>query len=226
MYKEEQKAALMDVCQIEKDLVCALKTAVSHGVFSKEVDGKELGELVDMVKDMAETKRNCWEACYYESVVEAMEEHDFEDENAIMESGRRGYNRNRRSSGRYAPSGTGDMTAGYMPYLDKMDRMRGNMNTGAYPLHYDDGVAGYNGSGNGRMKEYQYGKAFGEYEDARRHYTESKSLEDKNHMNDKALEHVNQSMMTLREIWKNADPAIKKDVSSSISALAAEFKTV
>lgn len=36
------------------------------------IDVKEIGELVDMVKDLAEAEHHCWEASYYKSVTEAM----------------------------------------------------------------------------------------------------------------------------------------------------------
>lgn len=35
-------------------------------------DVKELGELVDMVKDLADAEKNCWEAAYYRNVSEEM----------------------------------------------------------------------------------------------------------------------------------------------------------
>lgn len=224
MHDEMKKPELSEICQIEKDLIAALRTVVSHGVMSKDVDGKELGELVDMVKDMAETKRNCWEACYYQTVTEAMEEYDDEDS--------MGYNPNRYASGRYAPSGRGSRMRGFMPSPNgkMMDTKRGAEDW--YPgMDYVEGPMGYPRRW---MPEYmnendpdrQYGEAFKEYKDARRHYTETHSMEDKSHMDQKAMEHVNRSMMTLREIWKSADPAVKKEVSSSIASLAAEFKNV
>mgnify|MGYP006916039935 CR=1 FL=1 len=37
------------------------------------VNVHELGELVDMVKDLAEAEKSCWEATYYKSVSEAMD---------------------------------------------------------------------------------------------------------------------------------------------------------
>lgn len=238
MHDEMKKMDLSEICQIEKDLISALRTVVSHGVFSKDVDTKELGELVDMVKDMAETKRNCWEACYYETVTEAMKEYDEEDA--------MGYNPNRYRSGKYAPSGTGDRTYGYVPSLYPRIPIRNGMDDvmGPWDRLYD-GPMGYSkgrpamGPYDGdRMSDHyrdgkhdkdrgsQYGSAFEEYEDARRHYTETKSLEDKSHMDEKAMEHLNHSMMTLREIWKNADPEVKREVSASISSLASEFKSV
>lgn len=237
MHNEEMKKPdLTELCQIEKDLVSTLRTVVSQGVFSKEVDGKELGELVDMVKDIAETKRNCWEAHYYETVSKAMEEYEGDPYEVIehFEDYPMGYNRNRYKSGRYAPMGTGNRTvAGYTPFDKRPMFQEGNDPMRPGDIIYGEDMMpmmGYNGNRDGRARNMdsrdQYGSAFREYEDARRHYTETKSLEDKNHMDEKAMEHVDRSMMTLREIWKNADPAVKKEVASSISSLASEFKSV
>ncbi len=237
MHDEYKKPDLSDICQIEHDLIAALKTAVSHGVFSKEVDGKELGELVDMVKDMAETKRNCWEACYYESVTKAMEEYD-EDPEYMMGYSRKGRNMNRYANGRYAPSGTGNQTYGYMPYpLRTPIMMRGDDVSDPDNYVYENfPMMGYSksqrtemGRGmyqNGNHQRNKYGSAYNEYKDAKRYYTETHSMDDKHHMDEKAMEHVNQSIMTLREIWKDADPEVKKGVSSSIASLASEFKSV
>lgn len=63
------------------------------------VNAKELGEAVDMLKDLAEAK-------YYCSIVAAME----------AESEPMGYNNRRYASGRYAPKGRGTM--GYEPMWD------------------------------------------------------------------------------------------------------------
>ena len=37
------------------------------------IDVKEMGELVDMVKDLAEAEKECWEASYYRAITNAME---------------------------------------------------------------------------------------------------------------------------------------------------------
>ena len=38
----------------------------------QRMDVKEVGELVDMVKDLAEAEKSCWEASYYRKVTESM----------------------------------------------------------------------------------------------------------------------------------------------------------
>lgn len=219
MYNDEmsKNPDLGEVCQIEKDLISALRSVVAHGVFANDVKSEELGDLVDMVKDMAETKRNCWEAKYYELICHAMEreEHDMDDEGGMM-----GYNPNRYASGRYAPSGHGNMTSHGFTKNTYPD----------FKMHQQDwdrsDVMGYSGNSlldRDKKMRGPYGDAYREYEDARRHYTESKSLEDKSHMDQKAMEHVDNSIMTLKEIWANADPTLRKEMKASLSSLVSEM---
>lgn len=59
--------------------IYALKNKILEHVEKKtmnmdRIDVKEIGELVDMVKDLAEAEKECWEASYYRKVTEAMEE--------------------------------------------------------------------------------------------------------------------------------------------------------
>lgn len=111
---------LKDISEIKHDLIDAVKAEVAKGM--KEVDTEELGEVVDMIKDLAEAEKACMEACYYETVTEAMTE---------AEGGERmGYDRWRYASGRFAPKGRG--TYGYTPMrMDDSDWpqvMGANMN--------------------------------------------------------------------------------------------------
>lgn len=39
----------------------------------ERIDVNRMGEMVDMVKDLAEAEKSCWEAQYYRQVTEAME---------------------------------------------------------------------------------------------------------------------------------------------------------
>ncbi len=52
------------ISRIERDLS-------ERGV--DRIDVKEMGELVDMVKDLAEAEDYCWQAEYYKSISKAME---------------------------------------------------------------------------------------------------------------------------------------------------------
>lgn len=86
---------MMRMSRIEDDLLMMLEKQAERGLES--VDAAEMGEVVDMLKDMGEAK-------YYCSIVLAMQE----DDEAM------GYNPRRYSDGRYAPKGRGSYY-GYEP---------------------------------------------------------------------------------------------------------------
>ena len=66
----------------------------------ERMDVDRLGEMIDMVKDLAEAEKSCWEAQYYRSVTEAMED-------------RSGYSMPQQSSRMGYGGGTGSST----PYV-------------------------------------------------------------------------------------------------------------
>lgn len=92
---------LKELNELKHDLIDAVKAQVAGGL--ENVNTEELGEVVDMIKDLAEAEEACMEACYYETVTEAMTEGE----------DRMGYDRWRYASGRFAPKGRG--TYGYTP---------------------------------------------------------------------------------------------------------------
>lgn len=73
----------------------------------ERVDVNELGKLADIVKDMADAEKSCWEAEYYRSVTEAMEDGSmgYEDGMGYARGGqggqgyRRGYSQGNGSQG-------------------------------------------------------------------------------------------------------------------------------
>lgn len=107
---EETKIGMKLDMELEpiKDMCKKLEDAIKHE-FSKgieNIDTMEMKEAVDMLKDLYEAKEKIVKACYYKGVLEAMEEHDFEDEDEIEDTGReadknkKGY-RSRDSRGRF-----------------------------------------------------------------------------------------------------------------------------
>lgn len=150
MKLEKELEPIKKMCETLED---AAKHELSKGI--ENVDAKELGEVVDMIKDLYEAKKFMVESCYYKQIMEKMEEHDFDDEEDIMDEGRRGYRGQPRSqSGRYMSRGDGrrsnrgrgsrrgyessmmeydDMDYEDMQYMRDMDRPYGRM--------------GYSGSG-------------------------------------------------------------------------------
>lgn len=94
---EEETKPIKKMCE---KLMDSVNHELDKGI--ENVDTKELGEAIDMIKDLYEAKEKMVKACYYKQIMEAMEEHDFEDEEEIMDEGRRGYRGQRRDSrGRY-----------------------------------------------------------------------------------------------------------------------------
>lgn len=63
---------LHDICAMKKKLIEWAQEAMANG--PDTVDTSELGEVVDMIKDLYEAELYCYEACYYQTVTEAMED--------------------------------------------------------------------------------------------------------------------------------------------------------
>lgn len=61
------------IFEIKKKLIEEVESEIERMGSVKNMDTRELGMVVDMIKDLAEAEEKCWKACYYKSVVEAME---------------------------------------------------------------------------------------------------------------------------------------------------------
>lgn len=216
--------ATKDICEIKDSLVKCIKAEIA----SKGLDGvntSEAGEVIDMIKDLAETEEKCFEKLYYQKVVEAM---------TSYEEPRYGYNINRYSNGRFAPSGHGT-NMGYMPRWQFMDR-DGETNPKDY---MQDVMMGYSGNGNssnsrgnnsggtrsGYTPEERYGQAYNDYKRMRKFYTETKSEDDKREMEMRAEEHIKGTIMTARDIWRDADPVLRKRMKEEFTKLVNDMNT-
>lgn len=69
----------------------------------------------------------------------------------------------------------------------------------------------------------KYGRVFNEYRDARKHYTETHSTDDKSSMDGKAREHIDSVIVSIREIWNNADPTLRQQMKSQLTSLINEM---
>lgn len=209
--------------EIKECLVDKIKEEISMKGLAC-VSTEELGQAVDMVKDLAETEEKCLEAIYYQKVVEAMENEQPRYDDYM------GYNPNRYRSGRYAPKGMGTRRMGYDdPYSPEWYDPSQDPEWMNNMMGYNDGRRGSsNTSGNlmdhERMQEPRYGKAYNEYLKMRRHYTETKSQDDRKEMDVHAEEHMNDTITTMRDIWKDADPTLRKRMYENLSKLVAEMK--
>lgn len=118
---------LKELNDIKHTLIDAVKMELSKGI--ENASTEELGDVIDMIKDIASAEESCMEACYYEVVTEAMSDYE----------GNQGYDRWRYSSGRFAPKGRG--TYGYLPMGDEvlnaepMDSARYDGTTHKVPMY-------------------------------------------------------------------------------------------
>ena len=167
MKLEKELEPIKEMC---KPLEEAVKHQLNMGIES--VDTKELGEVVDMIKDLYEAKEKLVKACYYKQIMEAMEEHDFEGEEDIMDEGRRGYRGQPRDSrGRYTSRRGYEEPMDYdmMPewYRDmdrdmgKMYYSGGNMGGGS-SSGMSGGSSGGSNGGSGGSRGYSEGEG-GQY---------------------------------------------------------------
>lgn len=65
------------VCALKDRMISLIETQVNGNIES--VDAKELGEVADISKDMAEIMKLCCEAEYYHKITEAMDKNSNED---------------------------------------------------------------------------------------------------------------------------------------------------
>lgn len=63
------------------------------------------------------------------------------------------------------------------------------------------------------------GRPYDEFQDARRHYTETRSQADKSRMDEKAKEHVTSSIASIKEIWTDADPQLRMQLKSDLTRM-------
>lgn len=220
MHDNEGKMTLEKICGLLDIMTDGLKSATNQGL--NNLDTHEAGQVADIIKDLSEAKKNLtdaekneWESCYYASIVKAMkdadERGDEEDRYGYIpreasRMGKRGMQRDRIKRWVRDPDTFEDEMydrAGYTPgrKMSRDDRSSGN------------------------SSDERYGKPYREYIDSRRHYSESKSQADKDMMEMYANEHLMDVMGSVREIYKTADPDMRKRMKSDLTKLVGEMPT-
>lgn len=172
-----------------------------------QVDTDELGKVADIIKDLADAKKNCsetekneWEQCYYAHVIMAMERAGDDEEG--MEN-------------RY----------GYVPPKMNKATERSRIRQWAHdPKMYNHEMSERYDRENERSDQ-RYGKPYREYLDARKHYTETKSARDKEDMEMYANEHMMDTIGTIREMYRTAEPDLKKRMKADLTKLVGEMPT-
>lgn len=220
MHDNDGKMSLEKICTLLDIMTDGLKSATNQGL--NNLDTHEAGQVADIIKDLSEAKKNLtdaekneWESCYYASIVKAMkdadERGDEEDRYGYIpreasRMGKRGMQRDRIKRWVRDPDTFEDEMydrAGYTPgrKMSRDDRSSDN------------------------SSDERYGKPYREYIDSRRHYSESKSQADKDMMEMYANEHLMDVMGSVREIYKTADPDMRKRMKSDLTKLVGEMPT-
>lgn len=214
---------LKEVKELKKKIFDCYKSEVNTKGFEciNIVEGEK---VTDMIKDLAETEKNCMEALYYQKVIEAM---------VNYEEPRYGYNPNRYASGRYAPKGSGTRM-GYLPHMPYLKYEGREMDPQDYMYEAMMGYSPSRGDNpghgmsmgthyDGEDRDSRYGQAYNDYKMTRRHYTDTRSMEDKKEMDRHAEEHIKDTITTVRDIWKDADPSLKKEMKEDFMKLVNEM---
>jgi hypothetical protein len=84
-----------------------------------------------------------------------------------------------------------------------------------YPQRYEDN---YDDEG-----EREYGREFNNFRKAKKHYTQTHSPEDQQRMKEHANKHLAKTITTLKEIWKDADPDLRRKMKADFSNLVNEM---
>lgn len=215
------------LCEIQKKLTEMLECEVNEGKEYMALCADKVGEISDMVKDMAEAAKDTMKKKYYEMLICDMMREDEE----MDEVGRMGYDNRRYSSGKFAPKGKGryvghgsNLRMGYpwphnmrpydpLPFFEDEDMhdMSRDYRMG-YPINdiYRDFT---------EMKPSEKGRLYDEYQMARKHYTSSHDEKDHRDMDDKIIEHTMEASETMGEMWRDASPETRKQMKMSLGKL-------
>lgn len=205
-----------DLKSMKKSLINCVQSQINGNL--KEVDAKELGEAVDMIKDLEE-------AIYYATITKAMEEGDKEKKN---------------HEGLGNPYQQPQNTMFYPVYLRDMDRNSGRMyyDGASYPQGSNSNSGGQEGNSGGSryfqdtmMPYYEYPMELmrdqkeGRSPMSRKNYMEAKEKSSDTSMHMKELEKYLQELsQDMTEMIQKATPEEKQLLQQKISLLATKIK--
>lgn len=188
-----EHASYEDIYDAKEKLIHMLRGEFDRGL--SNVDTHEAGQVIDMIKDLAEAEKCCMEACYYKIVIHAMENKEEHDERY------------------YDPRYRYNRVMGYEPsYRDDYDEEPSGMKK----------IRRISGRDKD-LDEARYGKAFNEYRISKKYYTSTNSTAAKEEMNSHANEHMLDTISSIREIWKTADTDLKKRMKADLTSLVGEM---
>lgn len=213
----------------------AATTELAKG--TDKVNTKEFGEVIDMIKDLSEAEKNKMEACYYKTLIDAMEESEYgEDYDEYGPMERMGYSRgggrggNRRGANGSQGSRGGNRGGGgsrrNYPMEDERyeDYMRGQMyySNGAY----GGGSRGSSSSGGGSSSGSsgsRYGYSYDNYMRNRSNYSTTDPEDKQERM--KMLEEYSKDLITsFSDVLQDATPEEKNMLRSKLTKVVSTMQ--
>lgn len=196
---------------------CAKSKVDSVGIDNVScADLKELGEWIDIAKDLVEYDKNI-------RIIKAMDEAE-EEEKILDKLGvRAGYDRYRYSDGRFAPKGHGTRR-GYTPYLpmEPDDWMNMYLNN---PDFMDKNYRmGYHGDKGVYSTPSKHGEVYDRYSEYRRHYHESHDQESKHKMEESMKDYANDVIQNVKNLWADADVTLRQALKNDFTKLVQQMQ--
>lgn len=225
---KELKEKYERVCAIKDKALSLVETQLNGDLTT--VDAKELGEVVDIAKDMAELMKYSEEACYYHKITEAMDESSEEDKKFYMDkylpetqmyyTPIGNYARQRDSRGRYMYTDMYDPTMRNVDEDSYRDRMyyssmgsNGNTSSGS-------NSNGGRSSSMNMARDYREGRS----PMIRRTYMEMKEHgEDKNTTSKELEKYMNELGEDMTEMIQNMDTSEKQMLKQKLATLASKI---
>lgn len=216
---KEVEFGIEEIKDMKKRLSTWLREEIDGG--KDNVRNCDIDTLANAIHHLAETERNCYEALYYKTVTEQMENAE--------ESLRMGASRSRDSMGRYT-SNHGGMRRystypnNQMDYVDAYIHDPNQFIDDMMPMGYRDGNGGQGNmrsSGNNGHRPMQ--TEWDQYRMAKRHYTENGDSESRKEMSNHAMKHFKDSIGTFKDIWEDADPTLKMEMKKDLQNLVADM---
>lgn len=210
MEKKEIEMETKDIKEMCEKVVALVKMQFAQGL--ENVETVELGQAIDMIRDLTEAKKNMAKFCYYVRLIEAMEKADYGDD-YDEEGPIRNYGGQRRSST------TGRFMRGYdeQPmerFRDQKMYYENGSNGGGYSRGYSDGMR------DGMQRDYREGNSG----NSRRMYEEKKEMHKTDNPMDKkerisALEKYLKDLEgDIREMLMDASPEEKNKARQSLAS--------
>lgn len=210
---------LEELCDIKE---CLIQWAKEH---KEDPCIEAYGQVIDMIKDLYEAEKDCYKAWYY--AMAAKDIGDRSNDEETYAEGRMGYDHYRYSSGRFAPKGHGHYSAGYTPNRNARmipNDMRHDDIWEDRPYGYPRTQMTTKMTGRyGYPMDEKHGRAYNDFNDARKHYHESNDPEAKKEMDEHAMKHAKEVIITSKDIYKEASPEMRQKLKSEFGKMMSDI---